>query len=235
MEARERLRYHSQRLGQEQLGRVALKGAMALRTRRRYQQGSVTKSADGRYWLGKYREDGRQKTRLLGKIRELTKSEAQEKLAEIIKPLNSPRISPDITLKSFVEDIYFPTYQRGWKESTLMTNKDRIRRDIIAKLGDRQLRSLTRDDLQGHLDSKSSLSFSSVSHLRWDLRQIFGMAQVDGLIATNPASILFTPEECKRPQHRTMTVDEVKLGLTVLDVRERLIFKLAVFAGLDRK
>jgi integrase len=29
-----------------------------------------------------------------------------------------------------------------------------------------------------------------------------------------------------------MTVDEVKLALTVLDLRERLIFKLAVFAGL---
>jgi hypothetical protein len=45
--------------------------------RKRYQQGSVTKSSDGRYWIGKYREDERHKTKLLGKIREITKSEAR--------------------------------------------------------------------------------------------------------------------------------------------------------------
>jgi integrase len=199
--------------------------------RRRYQKGSVVKSKDGRYWIGKYREDGRQKTRVLGKIRE-PKSKAQEKLAEILKPLNSPAISSDITLKTFIEDVYFPFYQRKWKESTLMTNKDRIQRDIIEKLGHRQLRTFTRDELQGLLDSKSSLSFSSVDHLRWDLRQIFRMAVTEGIIPRNPAEMLFTPRDCPKPQPRVMTVEEVKLALTVLGLRERLIFKLAVFAGL---
>jgi integrase len=51
-------------------------------------------------------------------------------------------------------------------------------------------------------------------------------------MAQNPAVVLFTPSNCPRPQTSTMEVDEVKLGLTVLDLRERLIFKLAVFAGL---
>ena len=102
--------------------------------RKRYQQGSVTKSSDGRYWIGKYREDGRHKTKLLGKIREITKSEAQEKFAEFLKPLAEIDLSPDdLTLKSFVEDVYFPFYQRKWKASTLMTNKDRIQREIVAQ------------------------------------------------------------------------------------------------------
>lgn len=74
-------------------------------------------------------------------MRELTKSKAQEKLAEILKPLNAPAISSDVTLKSFIEDVYFPFYQRKWKESTLMTNKDRIRRDIVEDFGHRQLRT----------------------------------------------------------------------------------------------
>ena len=55
--------------------------------RKRYQQGSVTKSSDGRYWIGKYREDGRHKTKLLGKIRGITKSEAQERFTQFMKPL----------------------------------------------------------------------------------------------------------------------------------------------------
>jgi integrase len=190
------------------------------------------KSKDGRYWIGKYRENGRQKTKLLGKLRELTKSKAQEKLAEILRPLNSPPVSSDITLKSFIDDVYFPFYQRKWKESTLMTNKERIQRDIINDFGHRRLRTFTRDELQSLLDSKSSLSFSSVDHLRWDLRQVFELAVAESVIPRNPAAMLFTPRDCSRPQHRAMTVDEVKLALTVLDLRERLIFKLGVFAGL---
>jgi hypothetical protein len=76
--------------------------------RKRYQQGSVTKSSDGRYWIGKYRESGRHKTKVLGKIREITKSKAQERFAEIVKPLNGPEISTNVTLKTFVETVYFP-------------------------------------------------------------------------------------------------------------------------------
>jgi len=201
--------------------------------RKRYQQGSVTRSSDGRYWIGKYREDGRHKTKLLGRIREITKSEAQEKFAEFLKPLNvEEKISSDVTLRSFVDDVYFPYYQRKWKESTLMTNRDRVQRDIISEFGNQKLRALTRDDLQEFLDSKSSLSFSHVDHLRWDLRQIFEMAVTEGIINRNPAALLFTPRGCSRPKHRTMSADNVKLAVTVLDLRERLIFKLAVFVGL---
>jgi integrase len=200
--------------------------------RKRYQQGSVTKSSDGRYWVGKYREDGRHKTKLLGKVREITKSEAQGKFAEFLKPLITPEVSPDLTLKSFVEDVYFPFYRRKWKESTAMTNRDRIQRDIVTPFGEREMRTFTRDELQGFLDSKSSLSFSTVDHLRWDLNQMFGMAVAEGILKRNPAALLFTPRECSRPEHRAMTVDEVKRAFSVLELRERLIFKLAVHAGL---
>ena len=98
--------------------------------RKRYQQGSVTKSSDGRYWIGKYRENERHKPKLLGKIREITKSEARDKFAQFMKPL--AEISPYLTLKRFVEDVYFPFYQRKWKQSTVMTNNDRIQREIVA-------------------------------------------------------------------------------------------------------
>src|SRR5215831_3560015 len=115
--------------------------------RKRYQQGSVTKSSDGRYWIGKYRKDGRHKTKVLGKHREITKSEAQEKFAEFWKTIDhSPEISPNVTVKSFVEDVYFPFYERKWKTSTAMTNKDRIKREIVTALGQRELRTFTRDD-----------------------------------------------------------------------------------------
>src|SRR5262245_52774765 len=126
--------------------------------RKRYQQGSVTKSTDRRYWVGKYRKGGRHKTKVLGKLREITTSEAQEQFAEFWRTVidHTPEISSNVVLKSFVEDVYFPFYERRWKTSTAMTNKDRIQREIVMPLGHRELRTFTRDELQNFLDSKSS-------------------------------------------------------------------------------
>jgi len=199
---------------------------------KRYQRGSVTKSSDGRYWIGKYREKGRHKTKLLGKIRELNKSNAREKFEEILRALKIYAASADITVRDFVEGIYFPFYQRKWKESTLMTNRERIRKKIISEFGERELRSLTRNELQTFLDSKSALSFSTADHLRWDLRQIFELAIEEGPVTRNPAKLLFTPRQCPTPQRRTMSADEVKRAFTVLDLRERLVLKLAVLGGM---
>jgi hypothetical protein len=187
--------------------------------RKRYQQGSVTKSSDGRYWIGNYRRGGQHKTKLLGKHREISKSEAQRKFAEFLKTVtdHTSDISPNVTLKSFVEEVYFPFYDRKWKTSTAMTNKDRIQREIVTPLGHRELRTFTRDELQTLLNSKSSMSFSTVEHLRWDFRQIFDMAIAEGIVNRNPAELLFTPRECSKPEHRTMTVDEIKRAFDVLD------------------
>jgi hypothetical protein len=76
-------------------------------------------------------------------------------------------------------------YQRKWKVSTLMTSKDRIQREIIGRFEDRKLRTLTRNELQDFLDSKSSFSFSIVAHLRRGLRQIFKMAVAEGVATRN--------------------------------------------------
>jgi integrase len=168
----------------------------------------------------------------LGRVREVTKSKAQEKFAEIVKPLNLTSVALDVQLKTFVQDVYFPFYERKWKKSTLMTNKDRIKRDILDELGERELRTFKRDQLQALLDSKSSKSFSTVEHMRWDLRQIFEMAIAEGIINRNPAAMLFTPRVCSRPEHTRMTAEQVKTALAVLELRERLVFKLAVVAGM---
>jgi integrase len=83
------------------------------------------------------------------------------------------------------------------------------------------------------LDRKGqTLSFSVVDHLRWDLKQIFDMAVSEGYLKRNPAQLLFTPRECRRPETRVMTLEEVRQLFSVLDIRERLIAKLALLAGM---
>src|SRR5262245_42345426 len=113
-----------------------------------------------------------------------------------------------------------------------MTNRDRVQREIVGPFGERELRTFTRDELQTFLDSKSSMSFSTVDHLRWDFRQIFEMAISEGVVSRNPADLLFTPRECSKPAHRTMSVAAIKRAFDVLELLERLIVKLAVLVGL---
>jgi len=64
------------------------------------------------------------------------------------------------------------------------------------------------------------------------LSGIFKTALSDGVVNANPASALFVPD-CRKPEsdRRTMTVDQIRLALSVLDLREQLIFKLAAYGG----
>ena len=132
--------------------------------RKRFQNGRVVKSSDGRYWVGKWLEGGHDRSKVLGKVTKMTKAKAREEMARIVKPINeraAEAVLPNVTVKVFVETVYLPFYRRKWKRSTAMTNEDRVQHHIVAEFGDRELRTLTRDELQRFLESKASLSFST--------------------------------------------------------------------------
>jgi len=58
--------------------------------------------------------------------------------------------------------------------------------------------------------------FSVVDHLRWDLHQIFKMAMSEGVIARNPATLLFTPREAPRPKQTALYARPVWLAEAIL-------------------
>jgi integrase len=113
-----------------------------------------------------------------------------------------------------------------------------ITHHIVGEFGSRMLSSLTRSELQTFLDDRKGLSFTMVDHLRWDLKQILDFAVAEGVIRKNPVylqagtMLLFVPRECTPPKRPVMTTDQVKKALEVLELRERLVFKLGVFAGM---
>jgi len=114
-----------------------------------------------------------------------------------------------------------------------MTNEDRLAHHLTSEFDARMFTTFNRDELQALLDRKSqTLSFSVVAHLRWDLKQIFDMGVAEGYLQRSPATLLFTPRECRRATPRVMTVEEVREMFNVLEVRERLVAKLAVLAGM---
>jgi integrase len=202
--------------------------------RRRYQKGSV-KPVKGK-WIAQWRENGHKRKRTLGQVGKMTKSEAKQLLEEIVAPINARTAdpTPEMTFGVFVSSVYLPFYSRKWKGSTRDTNEQRIRLYLIEEFGSRMIGSFHRDDLQDFLDCKGAegFSFSTVAHLRWDLRQIFRMAAIEDFISKSPAELLFVPRQCPRSATRTMTAEQVMLMFSVLGLRELLIAKLAVIAGM---
>jgi integrase len=198
--------------------------------RTRHSAGGVRKQR-GR-WIGCWRESGVKKSKALGFVIEMTKGDAREAVAKIVAA-NRAKQEGSAVFGQFVEQTYFRFYSRKWKESTRQENVQRAKHHLVSKFRDREVSSFQRDELQDFLDSKApGLSFSVVDHLRWDLKAIFDMAVSEGLVVRNPALMLFTPKEAKKPVRRTMNIAEVQKCFIVLAERERLIVKLAILAGM---
>ena len=201
--------------------------------RRRYQRGCLLQVSGS--WVAKWRENDRQKKRSIGRISEMTKSQAEAELNAIVTPVNNPVLQGIAsTLQDFVEDVYLPFYKRKWKASTAETNEGRIRFHILRVFGDRNVTGIARGELQSFLDERAErgLSFSVVDHLRWDLHQIFEMAKAEELVTNNPAQLLFTPRQAKKPTRRSLAWKEVNKRFSVLGTRESLIAMLAIIAGM---
>lgn len=202
--------------------------------RQRHQSGGLRKQR-GR-WLALWRDNGMCKSRVLGFVKDMTKSKAREEVGKIVAEENAKRQNNRVWhFGEFVEQVVFPYYSRKWKASTRGSTMNRISIHLVAALKDRELAGFTRDGLQDLLDQKAgneNLSFSTVDHLRWDLNQVFEMAVADGYIARNPALLLFTPKEAAKAKRNVMTVADVQTCFRVLGPRERLIAKLAILAGM---
>lgn len=202
--------------------------------RKRYQRGSL-KEIRGN-WIAQWWEAGHRRNKIVGAVGKITKAQAKRKLAEIVAPINANQDGQpqDWKFGDFVNQVYLPFYRRKWKSSTTASNIDRLRHHLTPEFGGRPLRSFTRDELQDFLDRKAAacLSFSTVDHLRWDLRQVFEMAVIEDCVRRNPATLLFTPQDAARGVPRVMTWQDVKKLFSVLNARELLVCMLATIAGM---
>jgi len=206
--------------------------------RKRFQKGSVRPRKHGRQkvWVAQWWEQGKKKSKVLGRCASMPKSEAEARLAVILKPFNEgagQSQTPVYTFGVYLEEVFLPVVRRKWKESTRMTTEPRMTYHLLPALGDRLLQQITRDQMQAFLDQKAlAASRSTVDHLRWDLNSVFKMAVSDGIVPFNPATALFTPPCKPEGEKRVLTPAQIRQALTVLETRERLIFRLAVFEGL---
>lgn len=209
--------------------------------RRRFQKGSLQlrRHADRRVWVVHYYDErGDRRYYTLGFASEMNKSQADEKCQEFMQEINGgvrtvSAVRPT-TVIEFLEEVYLPFYLGKWKESTASTSENRIRHHIVKELGRERLADFTLVKLQKFLEQKavSGLSYSVVDHLRWDLSSMFEMAVSEQVIKANPAASLYTPKAAKRNEGHAMSAEQVELAIGAVEDREKVILRLAVFAGM---
>lgn len=206
--------------------------------RKRFQKGSIRARKHGRIrvWVAQWREGGEPRTKVLGPCAETTKGQAETMLAQILQPINADAGRPSIpafTFRQYVELTYLPAARNRWKESTRSTSEPEIMRYLVPEFGDQPMKGVTREQLQRSLSVLAGrLNTSVVAHLRWHLNAIFRMAMSDGVVPFSPAAALYIPAGKQSEMKRVMSKEEVRLALTVLDLRQRLILRLAVFNGM---
>ena len=206
--------------------------------RKRFQRGSIRARKHGRVkvWVAQWRERGEPRTKVLGPCADVTKGQAETMLAQILQPINAEAGRPSIpafTFKQYVEHTFLPAARNQWKESTRSTSEPDILRYLVPEFGDQPMKAITRDQMQNSLAALAGrLNTSVVGHLRWHLNAIFRMAMSDGVVPFNPAEALYIPAGKQSEMKRAMSKEEVKLALTVLDLRQRLILRLAIFDGM---
>jgi integrase len=104
----------------------------------------------------------------------------------------------------------------------------------VRGVGDERIRNISRGQLQDLLNATAKESGRSmVDHLRFRLRSIFEMAVSEGAVDRNPATTRYTPRHC-RPgrERRVMDANQILNAAAVLDIRERVIFRLATWEGM---
>ena len=207
--------------------------------RNRYQRGSLNpRERKGKlYWYAQWREGGQKKSKVLGLCSKIPRADAEALLSSILRPINGERSLNKFeifTFKSFLETVYLPIFREKWKASTAETEEYRLRAHLVKAIGDQLLHRIDRDRLQSLLNGAArKVGRDVLDHLRFRLRSIFDLAISEGVIDRNPATSLFTPRHHRKGRAKlVLSPAQIASMLEVLEIRERLVSRLAIFEGM---
>jgi integrase len=169
----------------------------------------------------------------------MLKTTAEQELAKLVAPVNE--VSADPLVADFINGVYLPFCRETWKDSTRVTTEQRLRTHVIAEWGGKRVSDLRRDMMQKWLKLKASEtnprtqrpnSYSLVAHLRWDLKHVLDLAVRDEIVRTNQAEDLAIPRVLTIADKRHASPKDIATALAALDIRERLMVRLACLVGL---
>src|SRR5579863_8017643 len=121
--------------------------------RRRYSQRGIKKQ-NGR-WVAQWWHNGRRKSKVVGLVKDMSRSQAKQELTKLIAEENAKREQKEIwRFGEFVDDVFVPYGRRKWKKSTRVDKVNRMSVHFALTLKDRELAGIRRDELQDLLDEK---------------------------------------------------------------------------------
>jgi integrase len=175
----------------------------------------------------------KQRVGVLGTKSKMTKHQAQDALDDKIaqKTGGSTQARADeriVTLAWFTRNRFFPLREGStWRESTAISRKSAIERDILAKFGDVPMAEIDKFMLQTHLNHLAqTLSDGRVKHARFYLKAIFEEAIEQEFVEKNPARKLILPNQLRPVNKTTLTWDQLRLLLASVSLRDRILLTL---------
>jgi len=215
--------------------------------RPRWQGGSLfQRGKRNPVWVARYRvdylaEDGSrqrcQKSIVLGLSRELGKRDAQRLLSERLAAINQGKSKPEVrvSFEKFVVERWEPGIYPMLRFLTVRNYRYIVRTHLLPFFGPMCLPEITPVDVQMFLAQKAKqLAPRSVLSLRNRLLKIFGTAVKWGYLESNPAQGAQIPALVDTRDRRTLTPDQVRRLLGVLEEPYRTMILLAVLSGLRR-
>jgi len=226
--------------------RVTEKGEETV-ARPRWQTGWIFKrGTKNPVWVGRFRQDAvaengsrirRQRSVILGPVRELTKRQAQRLLSERLADINQGRHKPELMIQfeRFVLERWEPNIYPTLRYSTVKNYRYLIRRHLLPFFGQLRLPQIGPLDVQMFLSEKAKrFASKTVLSLRNLLSKIFGTAKQWEFIPTNPASGAQVPSLADTRERVTLTPEQVRALLGELKEPYRTMVLLAVLSGLRR-
>jgi integrase len=215
--------------------------------RRGFQQGSLFKRGIRRkVWVARWWEDvvaaggtlkRQRRSEVLGTVTQFpSRREAMQVMAARLGNLNSgkARAQSVCTFSDFVTRVWSPVIPPTLKYATQKHYRYMLDVHLIPAFGGKQLRALTREELQSFLGRKleSGLSWETVHHFKCGLSKILGAAEEWGYIAENLAQKTKLPRRQYGPERVVLTADQIRDLAALLDEPTRSITLLLVLTGL---
>ncbi|PMN11771.1 site-specific recombinase [Vibrio splendidus] len=124
-----------------------------------------------RVFFVRFQSNGLRKNHKLGCTLECSLRQARLKALQLVHQVRSPKIEalPSITLQAFGQE-FFERYPRHWKPRTLKKNESAFRLQIAPYLGDREVQSIVRNDVEQW--------FAQLSHVKGSANQALVLLSV---------------------------------------------------------
>ncbi len=206
-----------------------------------YQRGWV--SLRGKKWYGRFRKavydpvNGTERTKkvtvILGPKAQMSKREAQDQLQREMTKVtgqdHSGKAANDSSVDFgwFVRNRYYPLKEATWKEETAKVKKMIIQRDLIDYFDAVPLENFDKFTLQIHLNTLAKTrSKDRVLQIRAYVRDIFSEVVDQDFLSKDPARKIKVPAQLRETDTTTLTWEQLRLVLSRLPLRDRIILEL---------